>query len=166
MQNGAADAASRKVKIRGALRDKLLALRQTRGDIDQQGYVFPTRTGKRQYPCKLSGLFLPPIVKRANADLEAAGLAPLPDGLTAHSLRRTFASVLCALGVNPRTTMREIGHTHPGMTLGVYAQAIDEDQESKLAALVDGGQVEDMQPQQGAQLAVIGRRDRIGRQAA
>ncbi len=163
VQSGKTDAARRKVRIRGALRDELLALRHARGDIDQHGYVFPTRTGQRQYPCKLSGLFLPGIVKRANADLDAAGLAPLPDGLTCHSLRRTFASVLCALGVNPRTAMVEMGHTHAGMTLGVYAQPVDETQEAQLAALVEGGQVEDIDQQQ---TAVIGRRDIPNRQAA
>ena len=41
------DAGTRKVKIRGALRDELLAIR-SRQQVEQDAYVFPTRTGRRQ----------------------------------------------------------------------------------------------------------------------
>lgn len=47
------------------------------------------------------------------------------DGVTPHALRRTFASILVALGRNPAVVMRQMGHTTPHMTLGVYAAAMD-----------------------------------------
>jgi hypothetical protein len=38
---------------------------------------------------------------------------PLPKGLTTHKLRHAFASVLIALGEDPVSVMRQIGHTDP-----------------------------------------------------
>jgi integrase len=69
-----------------------------------------------------------------------AGEAPLPEGITPHSLRRTFASLLYALGETPAVVMAEMGHADPGLALRIYAQAMgrDEDERSKLRALVEG----------------------------
>jgi integrase len=66
---------------------------------------------------------------------------PLPEGLTLHALRRTCASVLVALGKDPRYVMAQLGHTDPTVTLGIYAQAMtssDADRE-RLRLLVEGG---------------------------
>jgi integrase len=52
-------------------------------------------------------------VQRANAELEAGGRRPLPAGLTPHSLRRTFASLLFAIGEPPTCVMSQMGHTPP-----------------------------------------------------
>jgi hypothetical protein len=60
---------------------------------------------------------------------------------TLHALRRTCASVLVALGKDPRYVMAQLGHTDPTVTLGIYAQAMtssDEDRE-RLRLLVEGG---------------------------
>ena len=60
--------------------------------------------------------------------------------LTPHSLRRTFASVLYALGSTPPVVMAEMGHTDPKLALAIYAQAMgrDERQLGELRALVEG----------------------------
>ncbi len=58
-------------------------------------------------------------VKRANANLAAKDLPPLPEGLTPHSLRRTFATVLYALGEAPPVVMAEMGHTSPNLALRI-----------------------------------------------
>jgi integrase len=132
-------AADRRVKIRGALRDELQTLRD-RGLVDHDAYVFPTRTGRRQYECKVRTGTLGGAVKRANSNLTAKDLPPLPDGLTPHSLRRTFATVLYALGEAPPVVMAEMGHTSPDMAPRIYAQAmrLSEDERDELAALVAG----------------------------
>src|SRR5579863_9092819 len=80
-------------------------------------------------------------VGRANANLAARGLPPLPDRITPHSLRRTFCSLLYALGEPPPVVMAEMGHTDPGLALRVYAQAMrrGEDETVQLRALVEGG---------------------------
>jgi integrase len=142
------DAGRRRVKIRGALRDELLAVR-TRQQVDQSAYVFPTRSGGRQWEDHVRSRTLRPAVQRANDKLAKAGQPPLPESLTPHALRRTFASVLYALGESPPVVMAELGHTSPALALRVYAQTMrrDEDEKAALRALVDG-----------AQLAVIGRR--------
>jgi integrase len=66
--------------------------------------------------------------------------APLPDGLTPHSLRRTFASVLFALGRELPVVMVQLGHTDPKMTLRVYARVMlgDDGEREQLRLLVNG----------------------------
>jgi integrase len=149
------DAGRRRVKVRGALRDELIALRGRRSDAPQDAYVFPTATGGRMSDDNFRARVLgrPAVVVdgeqvkagtgavgRANTKLEAAGLPPLPK-LTPHSLRRTFASTLYALGETPPVVMQEMGHTSPALALRVYAQAMrrGEDERAALRALVEGG---------------------------
>jgi integrase len=146
------NAGRRRVKIRGALRDELLAVR-ARGEVVQDAYVFPTRTGRRQYESKVRTATLGGAMKRANANLEAADLPPLPATLTPHGLRRTFASVLYALGEAPPVVMAEMGHTSPTLALRVYAQAMrrGDSEQKALRALIEG-----------VQLAVIGNRAENG----
>jgi len=84
-------------------------------------------------------------VKRANANLADRELPPLSDKLTPHSLRRTFASVLYALGEPPRVVMAEMGHTSPVLALRVYAQAMrrGDGEQAQLRALIEGAQLAD-----------------------
>ena len=79
-------------------------------------------------------------VARANKNLAADDLPPLPEKLTPHSLRRTFATVRYAIGEPPTVVMAEMGHTNPDLVLKVYAQAmrLTEDERDQLAALVAG----------------------------
>jgi len=44
---------------------------------------------------------LAPAVARANEQLANEELEQLPEGMTPHSLRRTFASILVAVGDDP-----------------------------------------------------------------
>ncbi len=79
-------------------------------------------------------------VARANANLEREGFVPLPEGLTPHKLRHTFASLLVALGRDPVHVMGQLGHTDPAFSLRVYAHAMrqDGDEKARLTALVEG----------------------------
>lgn len=143
------DAGRRRVKLRGALRDELLTVRARHSDAPTDGLVFPTLTGGRQSTDNLRSRVLNVAVKHANENLAKQELPPLPDGITPHSLRRTFASVLYALGEDPGIVMDEMGHTHPALALRVYRQSMrrGEDEKQQLRALIEGNQ-----------LAVIGRR--------
>lgn len=71
--------------------------------------------------------------------LAAKGEAHLPD-LTPHSLRRTFASILFALGETPPYVMAQMGHATPGLTLSIYARQMDrrDGEPERLSALVEG----------------------------
>ena len=61
-------------------------------------------------------------------------------GLTPHSLRRTFISLLLALGEEVPYVMRQVGHTDPKVTLSIYAQIMfrGEGERERLRALVEG----------------------------
>jgi hypothetical protein len=45
--------------------------------------------------------------------------------VTAHTLRRTFASILAAANAPPRRAMYLLGHTDAKLTLSVYQQVLD-----------------------------------------
>ena len=81
--------------------------------MESDALVFPTREGQHLSVGNFRNRVLAPATKRANEKLAAAGLPPLPDKLTPRSLRRTFASLLYALGEPPPVVMAEMGHT-PG----------------------------------------------------
>jgi integrase len=138
------DAGRRRVKIRGALRDELLTARAARASVEQDAYVFGTRTGARPSGDNIRARVLNVAVETANKDLAKRDLPPLPDKLTPHSLRRTFASLLYALGESPPVVMDEMGHTDAGLALRVYAKAMrhGEDEKAALRALVEGAEVE------------------------
>ena len=57
-----------------------------------------------------------------------------------HGLRHTFASLLVALGKDPRYVMGQLGHTDPGFTLRLFTHTMrrEDDERARLQALVDG----------------------------
>jgi integrase len=140
------DAGKRHVTIRPALRDDLTPLKAAAPDASPDSLVFGTSKGRHQGATNVRKRVLAPAVERANELLAEAGSAPLPDGLTPHSLRRTFASLLYAIGEDPPTVMAEMGHASPGLALRIYAQAMrrDEGERERLRALVEGSQLADI----------------------
>lgn len=48
----------------------------------------------------------------------------LPERVTPHTLRRTFATLSLAAGRDPRWVMGQLGHTDARLTLGLYTQVI------------------------------------------
>ncbi len=66
-------------------------------------------------------------MREANRDRQARGLMPLPSGLTPHSLRRTFISLLLASGRPVPYVQKQAGHKDARTTLNIYAQVIDTD---------------------------------------
>jgi integrase len=142
------DAGLRRVKLRGALRDELLRVRR---EQDPDEFVFGTLTGGRQSADNFRSRVLRAAVKRANADLQGRGLPPLPERITPHSLRRTFCSLLYALGEDPGTVMDEMGHTDPALALRVYRQAMrrGEDEKAQMRALVEGDEGAEFRPTSG-----------------
>lgn len=100
--------------------------------------VFPTLTGGAMNPSNVRNRILAKAVERANKRLAKTKAVPLPEGLSPHKLRHTFASLLVALGTDPGAVMDQLGHTDPGFTLRVYRHGMRRDDESKvqLATLV------------------------------
>ena len=131
------DAGARHIDLLPALRDELAALRANVKPGSGER-VFPTQAGGPMNPSNVRNRILAPAVARANERLEAADATPLPENLTPHKLRHTFASLLVSLGTDPGAVMDQLGHTDPTFTLRVYRHGMrrDEDSRAQLAELV------------------------------
>jgi integrase len=125
------DAGVRSIDLLPALRDELSAYKARTG-AGAGERVFPTQAGGPMNPANVRNRILAKTVERANERLEAAGATPLPERLTPHKLRHTFASLLVALGVDPGAVMDQLGHTDPTFTLRVYRHGMRRDPESRL----------------------------------
>ena len=132
------DAGVGEVSIRPALRDELTAYKATCGSPAPSALVFPTTKGNRWGQSNVRRRVFDPAVKLACDRRAEEDLAPLPEGLTPHSMRRTFASVLYALGEPPTVVMAEMRHTDPKLALIMYAKAMrrSPDEIQRLRALV------------------------------
>ena len=133
------DAGRRDVRLLPALRDVLADLK-ARSTLTPDALVFATSEGHRFGASNVRRRVLAKAVERANVRLAEAELPPLPAALTPHSLRRTYCSMLYALGQSPPEVMAEMGHTDPKLALSIYAQAMRRDQgdDERLRALVEG----------------------------
>ena len=131
------DAGIRYVDLLPVLREELSTLKAGRKPKPTDP-VFPSAVGTRQDRNRVRSRVLAGAVKGANKQLEAEDLTALPDGLTLHALRRTFASLLIAIGKDPAYVMGQMGHTDPTVTLGLYAKvmSVGEDDRDRLRALV------------------------------
>ncbi|HXB16416.1 MAG TPA: tyrosine-type recombinase/integrase [Solirubrobacteraceae bacterium] len=135
------DAGIRYVDLLPILHDELATLKARAGTVDRSALVFPSAAGTRQDRNRVRNRVLMPAIKRADERLEAAGAAPLPEGLTLHALRRTFISVLIGLGKDPAYVMAQAGHTDPAITIGIYSKPMRPEDGERLRALVDGGEL-------------------------
>lgn len=107
------------------LRDHLAALPAELRDAHGAALpVFPTRTGGRLNASNVRNRLLAETVRRVNAHRDKDGRMLLPDRVTPHTLRRTFASLALAAGRDPRWVMAQLGHTDARLTLNLYAQVI------------------------------------------
>ncbi|MDQ3647206.1 MAG: site-specific integrase [Actinomycetota bacterium] len=98
--------------------------------------VFPTRNGGRLNASNLRNRLLngtparkgkqptKGVVQRVNERRETEGRMLLPERVTPHTLRRTFASLALAAGRDPRWVMGQLGHTDARLTLNLYAQVM------------------------------------------
>jgi integrase len=133
------DAGRRRIKIRGALQAEMARVRERQPESGPDRVVFATSTGRQQSADNFRSRVLKLSVNEANRALTASQSPPLPEGITPHSLRRTFASVLYALGEDPGIVMDEMGHTDPALALRVYRQAMrrGEGERAALLALLE-----------------------------
>lgn len=132
------DAGRRYVDLLAPLREDLAAIRppNARGSA----YVFATREAGRPDGNHLRSRVFNAAVARANATLEDDGHAQLPEGLTPHKMRHTFASLLVATGADPVHVMEQLGHTDPAFSLRIYSHAMRRDpgERARLRALIQG----------------------------
>jgi integrase len=130
----------REVRMLPALRDCLLLHRDRRDRPGSRKLVFRTGRGGPRTKDNVRLRILRPVLVRAEELIEASGQASLPPGITPHSLRHTFTSLLFAIGEDPVSVMRQLGHTDPAFTLRAYAHSMSRDagERERLRALTDG----------------------------
>lgn len=140
------DAGVRAVDLLPALRDELATHKARSGGATADDLVFGTSTGSRQNASNVRNRTLAGAVELANAHRERTGLAPLPDGLTPHSLRRTFISLLLAIGEEVPYVMQQVGHVDPKVTLGLYAKVMfrRDGERDRLRSLVGSAAIPDV----------------------
>lgn len=133
-------AGERTVDLLPLLHDELATLAAYRSAGDLDAFVFATVTGRRRTASNARRRVLQAAVDHANTRLAERSIEPLPEQLTPHSLRRTFASLLYALGETPPRVMAQMGHTSPQLALAIYAREMDrrDGESERLRALVSG----------------------------
>ncbi len=132
--------ASASVDLLPALREELSVHKAADALRRGRRLRVPDRERRRQDRNNARRRVVVKSVERANENLTRPGRNPLPEGLTPHSLRRTFISLLLATGAEVPYVMRQVGHTDPKVTLSIYAQVMyrDEGERERLKAVVEG----------------------------
>lgn len=114
----------REVDLLPPLRGILIAHKVGARNIAPDAPVFCTRTGMRRDKDNLRFRVLAPALRRADELLGQRGRPPLPEGVSPHKLRHTFASVLIACGEDPASVSYQLGHVDPAFTLRVYGHVM------------------------------------------
>jgi integrase len=133
------DAGLRTVNILPILRDELSDYR-ARMDTTPDTLMFRTSTGRTLGATNIRRRIVATAIEQANLLLSKQEIEPMPTDLTPHSLRRTFASLLFALGETPPYVMAQMGHTTANLTLAIYARQMDrrDGEPERLKALIEG----------------------------
>jgi integrase len=133
------DAGLHTVYIVPALRDELTEYK-ARLEPGQDALVFGTSLGRQHGATNIRRRVLAKSVEHANKELAEQKQELLPGGLTPHSLRRTVASLLFAVGEAPPYVMTQMGHTTANLTRAIYARQMDrrDGEPQRLRALVEG----------------------------
>jgi integrase len=133
------DAGVRVVDVSPMLLDELKIHRAGATLTGPDELVFGTGRGTMRNRSNVTRQILQPAIERANAELAEAGRPPI-EGVTNHSLRRTFMSLLYEAGASPAYVMNQAGHTDAAMALEVYAKVMDRKRDTgeRMDALVRG----------------------------
>lgn len=134
------DAGVRSVELTPTLRDELAAAKAGATDAEPDALVFPTRTGTMRDRNNVRSRVLATAVARANRKLAAAGKPPLQDGITNHTLRRTFCALLYEAGASPAYAMQQMGHSSAALALELYSKVMERKRDTgeRMDALLRG----------------------------
>jgi integrase len=134
------DAGVRVLDVSPMLREELVVHRADSDFTEPDDLVFCTSKGTPHLRGNIRVRIVGKAVERANAALVEAGMQLIADGITNHSLRRTFASLLYEAGASPAYVMAQMGHTSSALALEVYARkmARSRDTGARMDALIRG----------------------------
>ncbi len=101
--------------------------------------VFATGRGTMRNRSNITRQILFPAIGRANVALAAAGRSPI-EGVTNHSLRRTFCALLYEAGATPAFVMQQMGHTDAPLALEIYSKVMERKRDTgeRMDALIRG----------------------------
>lgn len=117
------DAGIRVVDLTPALRDDLALWRDRSKHGAPNDLVFPTLKGGVDNRQNVRRRLLLSAIEKANVTLAEAGIETI--GVVGlHGLRRTFASLRCAVGDDPAYTAAQLGHEDALFTLRTYTAAV------------------------------------------
>lgn len=108
------------------LREILTTHKATSAGVGPRDPVFVTRGRNGQVRRQTAdnvGRRLKTAIRRANVALEEAGIEPISERVSPHSLRRLYASLRAALGDDPVYIAEQLGHEDPTFTFRVYQKA-------------------------------------------
>jgi integrase len=98
--------------------------------------AFPTRAGTHRDRNNIGGL-LERVVDEADRARHDAGLPPLPDRVTPHTLRRTYISLLLEAGAPLPYVMDQVGHKDEETVLGIYARVLKRQNRDEIGLALD-----------------------------
>ena len=114
----------REVAMTPRLLEELLAYRASIDYVVPDAPAFPTGRQTRRNKDNVNARVLKPSLRRAGELRTERGLPALPPGVTVHTLRRTYVSLMLAAGADLRWVQSQVGHEHAKMTLDVYSQVL------------------------------------------
>jgi integrase len=94
-------------------------------DWQDKGLIFPNPSG--------GYLWVDPMRKQLKKLLQEAGLP----SIRFHDLRHSAATILLAMGINPKVIQERLGHSHISITLGVYGHVTESMQREATSKLDD-----------------------------
>jgi integrase len=129
----------RAIDLTPMLLDELKAWKACARFVAADDLVFPTSKGRPLHRANISNRTLARAIERANSTLAEAG-RPSIEGVTNHSLRRTFASLLYEAGASPAYVMSQMGHASSALAPEIYARKMERDRDTgaRMDALVRG----------------------------
>jgi integrase len=123
VQESKTPAGHREVDLPSGLVTELLNLAVSSERTEPDDPVFIGRRGNRQTTDNV-GRRLKSAIRKANVELEKAGIAPISERVSPHSLRRTYASLRYACGDDPVYVAEQGGWADPSFPIRVYAKAV------------------------------------------
>ena len=111
VEDAKTEAGERTVELSPFLLGELKLHRANSRVTAPDGLVFATNRGTQRNRSNLTRQILAPAVDRANTELADAGRNTL-DGITNHSLRRTFCALLFEAGASPVSMACALGNEH------------------------------------------------------
>jgi integrase len=109
VEDAKSDAGRRDVDLSPWLVEELTVHKTKARYIGGSDFVFATRNETKRNRSNITRQMLRPAIGAANEARVKAGLPSIQSGVTNHSLRRTFASLLSEAGASPAYAMAQMG---------------------------------------------------------